>query len=80
MDLKMSICENCKKEFSLTDQDFGLLEKMHMPAPHFCAHCSMIDRMLWRNERTLYKRPNNASGITGDIISMIDLVFKPLED
>ena len=70
MDLKMSICENCKKEFSLTDQDFGLLEKMHMPAPHFCAHCSMIDRMPWRNERTLYKRPNNASGITGDIISI----------
>ena len=63
-------CQNCKKDFVLTGQDFGLLEKMHLPMPNFCAHCAMIDRMLWRNERVLYKHPNNAPGMSGDIVSI----------
>ena len=68
--MKTKTCQNCKKAFAVSEQEQNILQKMSLPLPAFCAECSMIERMLWRNERTLSKRPNMAPGKTGDIISM----------
>ena len=37
-------------------------EKIKVPAPTFCPWCRMIRRMMWRNERSLYRRACAATG------------------
>ncbi len=49
-------CQNCKKDFNIEAEDFSFYEKMKVPAPTFCPHCRFIRRVIWRNERSLYKR------------------------
>ncbi|MCX6721780.1 MAG: hypothetical protein NTY04_01115 [Candidatus Staskawiczbacteria bacterium] len=63
-------CQNCKNKFVVEPEDFNFYEKMKVPAPTFCADCRMQRRLIWRNERTLYKRKCNAPGHTEDLISM----------
>ena len=55
-------CQNCKKEFTIENEDFSFYEKMNVPAPNFCSDCRMVRRMLWRNERSLYHRTCEATG------------------
>jgi hypothetical protein len=74
MNSETKVCQNCKKDFIFDPQELELLEKLKMPLPSFCAPCQMIERMIWRNERTLYKRPSNAPGAIGDIVS----IYSPL--
>lgn len=46
-------------------------EKMKVPEPTFCFHCRMQRRMMFRNERTLYKRRDNTPGSQGkEIVSI----------
>jgi hypothetical protein len=47
-------CQNCKKDFSLTPDDFSFYEKMDVPAPNVCPDCRFKMRALFRNETTLY--------------------------
>jgi len=49
-------CQNCKKDFTIEPEDFNFYEKIKVPPPTFCPECRMQRRMVWRNERTLYKR------------------------
>ncbi|MDI6883259.1 MAG: hypothetical protein QMC93_02170 [Patescibacteria group bacterium] len=49
-------CQNCKKEFVIEPEDFAFYEKIKVPPPTWCPECRMIRRMVWRNERVLYKR------------------------
>ncbi len=63
-------CQNCKGEFVIDPDDFSFYEKIHVPPPTFCPECRMQRRFAWRNERSLYKRKNNAPGGKGEIISM----------
>jgi len=49
-------CQNCKERFTIEPEDFAFYEKMEVPAPTWCPECRLIRRMLWRNERFLYKR------------------------
>lgn len=49
-------CQNCKKDFTIEPDDFSFYEKMKVPAPTFCPECRMVRRLLWRNNRSLYKR------------------------
>ena len=65
------ICQNCKGKFTIEPDDFGFYEKMKVPTPTFCLECRFARRMSWRNERSLYKRKCDATGI--DIIS----IFSP---
>lgn len=53
---KISKCQNCKKDFSIYPENFQFYEKMQVPAPTFCPECRFTRRLLWRNERSLYKR------------------------
>jgi hypothetical protein len=66
-------CQNCKKEFNITDQFSEILNKLDIPMPTFCSECRLVRRMAFRNERTLYKRKCSAPGHGEDIIS----IFSP---
>jgi hypothetical protein len=48
-------CQNCKKDFQIEAEDFNFYEKIKVPAPTWCPECRMARRMIWRNERVLYK-------------------------
>ncbi len=49
-------CQNCKNEFVIEPEDFDFYKKIEVPPPTWCPECRMVRRMVWRNERTLYKR------------------------
>ncbi len=49
-------CQNCKHEFTIDSEDFSFYEKIQVPPPTFCPECRLIRRLMWRNERNLYKR------------------------
>ena len=53
------ICQNCKTNFTIEPEDFGFYEKIKVPPPTFCPECRFIRRLIWRNERSLYKRTCN---------------------
>lgn len=49
-------CQNCKTDFAPTDADVLFYAKIGVPAPTFCPLCRFQKRMMFRNERVLYKR------------------------
>ncbi len=55
-------CQNCKKDFIIEPDDFSFYEKIKVPPPTFCPECRMQRRMIFRNERNLYKRKSDATG------------------
>ena len=55
-------CQNCKQEFRIEPEDFLFYEKMRVPPPTWCPECRMIRRMVFRNERLLFRRKDDASG------------------
>lgn len=50
------ICQNCKNVFVVETEDFSFYEKIKVPPPTWCPECRLIRRLMWRNERALYKR------------------------
>ena len=63
-------CQNCKKSFTIEPEDFEFYKKIDVPPPTWCPECRMVRRMMWRNERSLYRRVCNAPGHSEEIISM----------
>ncbi len=49
-------CQGCKKEFEIEDEDLKFYEKIMVPTPTFCPKCRLARKLVWRNERSLYKR------------------------
>jgi hypothetical protein len=70
MDSEIKQCQNCHKDFTIESEDFAFYAKIKVPAPTFCPECRMKRRMMWRNERTLYKRKCDAPGHNEKIISI----------
>jgi len=72
-------CQNCKKEFTIEPDDFQFYQKIKVPPPTWCPECRLIRRMMFRNERALYKRKCDATG--KETISMFssDKPFKVYE-
>ena len=68
MDQETRQCQNCKKGFVIEPDDFAFYEKIKVPAPTFCPECRMRRKLIFRNERALYKRKCEKCG--KDIISM----------
>ncbi len=66
-------CQNCKKNFVIELDDFGFYEKIKVPPPTFCPECRLVRRLVWRNEHSLFRRPNAEEGKKDLIIS----VFHP---
>ena len=51
-----TICQNCKCDFTIEPEDFNFYKKIKVPPPTFCPTCRIERRMVYRNERYLYKR------------------------
>jgi hypothetical protein len=49
-------CKNCSQDFSIEPADFEYYKKIDVPAPTWCPACRLQRRMLFFNERALYKR------------------------
>ena len=49
-------CKNCQQNFIIVPEDFSFYKKMDVPAPTLCPQCRMQRRMLFFNERALFKR------------------------
>ncbi|MCR4328412.1 MAG: hypothetical protein NUV53_02730 [Patescibacteria group bacterium] len=49
-------CQNCSLKFVIEPDDFSFYEKIGVPAPTLCPDCRFQRRLLWRNERTFYRR------------------------
>jgi hypothetical protein len=49
------ICQNCKQQFLIANEDFQFYERIKVPSPTFCPDCRLQRRMAFRNERSLYK-------------------------
>lgn len=66
-------CQNCKKDFTISQEQIDLLGRLCVPLPTFCPNCRLVRRMAYRNERSLYKRKCDASGHQEEVIS----IFSP---
>jgi len=55
-------CQNCKNQFTVEPEDFDFYKKISVPPPTWCPECRLERRLLWRNERTLYKRKCDLCG------------------
>ena len=58
----MKTCQNCKKDFSDTEDEIGFYKKIQVPEPTFCLDCRFHRRLVRRNERMLYSRTCSGSG------------------
>ena len=68
------ICQNCKNNFFIEDEDFSFYKKIKVPPPTFCADCRLQKRLAAYNARNLYKR--NCDKCDVSIVS----VFSPESD
>jgi len=59
---EIKTCQNCKNPFTIEPDDFAFYEKMKVPPPTFCPECRMIRRMLFENERQLFRHKDEISG------------------
>lgn len=50
-------CKTCSKEFEIRDEDIVFYEQVKTAPPLYCPECRMAQRLMFRNERVLYKRP-----------------------
>ncbi|OGZ00879.1 MAG: hypothetical protein A2946_03910 [Candidatus Liptonbacteria bacterium RIFCSPLOWO2_01_FULL_53_13] len=62
MNAETKNCQNCKSPFTIEPEDFNFYEKVKVPPPTFCPECRLIRRMVYRNERALYKRKCDLCG------------------
>lgn len=62
MSNEMKQCQSCKAKFEISSEDFGFYEKMKVPPPTFCPDCRSRRRLLFRNERNLYRRKCDVTG------------------
>ena len=56
------ICQSCKKDFVIDQDDFGFYEQMKVPVPTWCPDCRLVRRFAWTAYRSLYKRPCSRTG------------------
>src|SRR3989338_7546442 len=67
------VCKTCKKNFEIGKDELNFYKKIDVPVPNLCPDCRLERRMVFRNERTLYKRKSDVAGSSGEIIS----IFSP---
>jgi len=65
MEQETKQCQNCKQDFIIEPEDFAFYEKIKVPAPTWCPECRFKRRIIWRNERKLFR---GKSGLTGQSI------------
>jgi hypothetical protein len=55
--MKSETCKTCAKEFVIREEDLVFYTQVKTAPPLYCPECRMAQRLLYRNERILYKRP-----------------------
>ena len=50
------ICQTCEQEFEIRDADLVFYDQVKTVPPLYCPDCRIARRLVFRNERTLYKR------------------------
>ncbi|MBI3335066.1 MAG: hypothetical protein HY001_01030, partial [Candidatus Portnoybacteria bacterium] len=50
------ICQNCRQNFAIEQEDFKFYAKIDVPPPTFCPECRFQRRLMFRNEFTFYQR------------------------
>ena len=70
MKSEIKICQNCKKDFIIEEEDFNFYEKIKVPPPTFCPDCRTVRRLCWRNEMSLFKRKCDAGGHDESVITI----------
>ena len=63
-------CQNCKNQFVIEPDDFAFYGRIKVPPPTFCPECRMQRRLVWRNEKTFFKRKCGAPGHEEEIITI----------
>lgn len=63
------MCQVCKTDFRIDPQDLMFLQSFKAPAPRLCPDCMLVQRLAFRNERTIYKRKCDAPGHTEEMLS-----------
>ncbi len=58
----MNICQNCKQEFVIDQDDQDFYARIKVPHPTFCPECRMVRRVVFRNERKLFRVENAFTG------------------
>jgi len=61
-------CKHCKKDFAVTADDLRWYEKFGVCIPKLCPQCRAQRRLVFRNERSFYKRP--CDKCKKDVVSM----------
>jgi hypothetical protein len=61
-------CQNCKNDFTIEPDDFLFYEKIKVPPPTFCPLCRSERRLVFRNERKLFRVKDFFTG--NDIFSL----------
>ncbi|RME55830.1 hypothetical protein D6779_11765, partial [Candidatus Parcubacteria bacterium] len=67
---KSQKCQNCRCEFAVGQEDLQFYQKIKVPPPTWCPKCRLARRMVWRNERMLYKRKCDAPSHSEELISI----------
>ncbi len=62
MQPETKICQNCKQDFTIGQEDFNFYEKMKVPPPTWCPECRMIRRLASVNVWSLYWRDCDKCG------------------
>lgn len=57
-------CKQCGNSFNLHAEENIFREKMKLPLPTHCPQCRTKRRMMWRNDRTFYRRKCDLSGVS----------------
>ncbi|MBI3335672.1 MAG: hypothetical protein HY001_04195 [Candidatus Portnoybacteria bacterium] len=50
------ICQNCRQNFAIEQEDFKFYAKIDVPPPTFCPECRRQRRLSWRNDLYFYSR------------------------
>ena len=60
--IETKTCQNCKQNFTIEPEDFDFYKKIDVPPPTFCPQCRFQRRLVWRNERKLFRNKSSKSG------------------
>lgn len=52
----MNTCTTCSRQFEVGNEEKSFYEKMAVLLPSKCSSCRLLNRLVWRNEKSLYRR------------------------
>ncbi|MDD5750586.1 MAG: hypothetical protein PHU56_02980 [Candidatus Pacebacteria bacterium] len=59
---EIKVCQKCGARFIIEPEDFDFYKKVKVPPPTWCPECRLIRRLIFRNEKSFYKRTCDKCG------------------